>query len=72
MEKSEKLKRLGARIKELRHAKGLSQAKLGLLIQKDQQSINKVESGEFNPTYLYLLALSKGLEISVKELLDFE
>lgn len=71
MDKSEELKRLGARIKELRNLKGLSQAKLGTLIQKDQQSINKVESGEFNPTYLYLLALSKGLGISIKKLLDF-
>lgn len=71
MEKSEELKRLGVRIKELRNAKGLSQAKLGLLILKDQQSINKVEVGDFNPTYLYLCALAKGLDISVKELLDF-
>lgn len=70
--KSDDLKRLGARIKELRTTKGLSQAKLGLLIFKDQQSIHKVEVGEFNPTYLYLLAIAKGLEISVKELLDFE
>ncbi|SHM51436.1 helix-turn-helix transcriptional regulator [Flavobacterium chilense] len=72
MDKSEELKRLGTRIKELRSTKGLSQAKLGLLILKDQQSIHKVEAGEFNPTYLYLLELAKGLEISVKELLDFE
>lgn len=72
VDNSEDLKRLGARIKELRTAKGLSQAKLGLLIFKDQQSIHKVEAGEFNPTYIYLLALSKGLGISIKELLDFE
>lgn len=72
MDKPEDLKRLGARIKELRLAKGLSQAQLGLLIFKDQQSIHKAEAGEFNPTYLYLLAISKGLEISMKELMDFE
>ncbi|OXG07328.1 DNA-binding XRE family transcriptional regulator [Flavobacterium araucananum] len=72
MDKSEELKRLGARIKEVRNLKGLSQAKLGLLIFKDQQSIHKVEAGEFNPTYLYLLALCKGLDMSIKELLDFE
>lgn len=72
MDKSEELKRLGARIKELRNSKGLTQNKLGLLILKDQQSIHKVEAGEFNPTYLYLCALAKGLGISVKELLDFE
>ncbi|WP_082603494.1 helix-turn-helix domain-containing protein [Flavobacterium sp. Root901] len=70
--KVEDLKRLGTRIKELRTAKGLSQAKLGLLIFKDEQFIHKVEAGEFNPTYLNLLALSKGLGISIKELFDFE
>ena len=72
MAKHEELIRLGSRIKELRKSKGLSQAKLGLLILKDQQSIHKVEAGEFNPTYLYLLELSKGLEISITELLNFD
>lgn len=72
MAKQEELIRLGSRIKELRKSKGLSQAKLGLLILKDQQSIHKVEAGEFNPTYLYLLELCKGLEISIQELLNFE
>ena len=72
MVKHEELIRLGSRIKELRKSKGLSQAKLGLLILKDQQSIHKVEAGEFNPTYLYLLELSKGLEISITELLNFD
>lgn len=71
MAKSEELKRLGIRIKELRNSRGLSQAKLGLLILKDQQSIFKVEAGEFNPTYLYLLEICKGLDISINELLDF-
>ena len=71
MDKNDDLKRLGQRIKELRKEKGLSQAKLGLAIEKDQQSINKIESGDFNPTYLYLVAISRGLEISVSELLDF-
>lgn len=71
MDKAEELKLLGTRIKQLRVARGLSQAKFGLLILKDQQSIHKVESGEFNPTYLYLLEISKGLEISLSELLDF-
>lgn len=71
MDKTEELKRLGTRIKQLRIARGLSQAKFGLLILKDQQSIHKVESGEFNPSYLYLLEISKGLEITLSELLDF-
>lgn len=71
MEKSPELVKLGNRIKELRTAKGLSQAKLGIKILKDQQSIHKVENGEFNPTYIYLLEICEGLEISISELLDF-
>jgi putative transcriptional regulator len=71
MDNTCELKRLGLRIKQLRTARGLSQAKLGLLILKDQQSIHKVEAGEFNPTYLYLLEISKGLDVTISELLDF-
>lgn len=62
---------LGNRIRTLRIAKGLSQAKLGLKIYKDQQSIHKVETGQFNPTYIYLLEICDGLEISIIELLKF-
>jgi len=71
MDNPEELLKLGQRIKLIRESKGLSQAKLGVKILKDQQSIHKVESGDFNPSYLYLLDIAKGLEISVSELLDF-
>lgn len=71
MEKEEDLKRLGKRIKELRLERGLSQAKLAVCINKDQQSIFKVETGQFNPSYIYLLELAKGLNITISELLDF-
>jgi putative transcriptional regulator len=70
MDKSLELNLLGKRIRELRIKKGLSQAKLGLKIFKDQQSIHKVESGQFNPSYIYLLEICEGLEISMVELLD--
>jgi transcriptional regulator with XRE-family HTH domain len=69
MVKSDELKWLGQRIRELRLAKNLSQAKLGLKIYKDQQSIHKIESGQFNPSYIYLLEICEGLEISIEELL---
>ena len=70
--KEDRLIQLGKRIKEIRISKGLSQAKLGIRILKDQQSIHKVEAGEFNPTYIYLLEICEGLEISIEELLSFE
>lgn len=72
MDKSQELKDLGNRIKEIRTEKGLSQAKLGVKILKDQQSIHKVESGEFNPTYVYLLEICEGLDVSISELLNFK
>ena len=70
MNKSEDLKLLGKRIRELRLDKGLSQAQLGMKIFKDQQSIHKVESGQFNPSYIYLLEICEGLEISIEKLLQ--
>lgn len=60
---------LGNKIRGIRIEKGLSQAKLGFLINKDQQSIFKVEKGEFNPTYIYLLEICEGLEITIDVLL---
>ncbi|AXG73838.1 XRE family transcriptional regulator [Flavobacterium arcticum] len=72
MDKSVELLKLGSKIRELRMAKGLSQAKLGAIVFKDQQSIHKVETGEFNPTYIYLLEICEGLDITISELLDFK
>lgn len=71
MDKASELLKLGNRIRDLRIAKGLSQAKLGIRILKDQQSIHKVETGDFNPTYIYLLEICEGLEVSISELLQF-
>lgn len=70
MNKSEELIWLGNKIREKRIEKGLSQAKLGYLINKDQQSIFKIEKGQFNPTYIYMLEICKGLEINIHELLN--
>ena len=67
--KEKELKLLGQKIREFRIQKKLSQAKLGFKIYKDQQSIHKVETGQFNPTYIYLLELCEGLEITIEELL---
>lgn len=72
MDKSDDLKKLGQRIKELRLQRGMSQAKFAVSISKDQQSIFKVEAGQFNPSYIYLLELARGLNISLSELLDFD
>lgn len=67
------LKLLSETIRDLRKEKKLSQRQLGLKILKDQQSIHKLEKSNFNPTFLYLLEICNGLEISLSDLIfEFE
>lgn len=65
---NDKLILLGERIKKVREEQGLTQEQLAYRIGKDQPSINRVEKGRINPSYLYLLELAEGLGVSVKEL----
>ena len=70
MRMEEALKELGERIRMARIRKGLTQSKLANMIGKDQPSLNRVERGKVNPTYIYLLEICEGLEISINELLQ--
>lgn len=60
--------RLGARIKELRQATGLSQEKFALKIGMDRTYYASVENGKRNISVINLEKISKGLEISLSEL----
>lgn len=66
----EKLKKLGARLKSLRNEKGLTLRELAYSIDKDPQNISRIEMGDVNPGYLFLLAICEGLEVDIKELVD--
>jgi putative transcriptional regulator len=65
------LKKLGKHIKKLRMEKGLSQTELANIIDKDQQSIQRLEAGKINPSFLYLYEVSKGLDVPFKTLTEF-
>ena len=65
------LKKLGEKIKKIRKSKGLSQLDLAARILKDQQSISRVEGGQINVSYIYLLEICQGLEIELKEIFGF-
>ena len=65
-----KLIKLGLRIKELRQERSLSQTDLAFKIGKDQPSINRLEKGKINPSVLYLLEISIGLEIPLSQILE--
>lgn len=71
MKKQQAQKNLGKRIKEIRLKKGITQAQLAGDIDKDQQSVQRLEAGNINPSYWYLLQIAEGLEIKLSELLEF-
>lgn len=70
MEKDILLKDLGNRIREIRKGKGMSQKQLAHKIGKDKQSIQRLEVGNVNPSYIYLLEVCRGLEIELKDVLN--
>tara|TARA_R110002096_G_scaffold381259_2_gene575115 strand:- start:3956 stop:4126 length:171 start_codon:yes stop_codon:yes gene_type:complete len=51
------------KIKELRIRENLTQAELAARVNKDQQSIQRLEAGRINPSYLYLLEIQIGLGV---------
>lgn len=69
MEKEEFLKNLGERIRQIRETKGITQKELAHSIDKDQQSIQRLEMGKINPSIYYLYEIAKGLEVNVEFLL---
>lgn len=71
-EKSHDLIVLGERLRKIREGKKLSLKQLGMLIDKEAQSISRVENAQINPTYLYLLKLAKGLDMEVTQLLNLK
>jgi len=63
------LKKLGDRIREIRLSKGLTQGELASKMDRDDyQTIQRLETGNTNPTYSFLLEVCFGLDISMKEL----
>ena len=71
MEKSEILKKVGKRIKEVRLQKGISQADLVGKMQGeiDPTNISRIESGRTNPTVYTLFRIAEALEVPLNELM---
>ncbi|GGH08154.1 helix-turn-helix domain-containing protein [Mucilaginibacter phyllosphaerae] len=65
MQKEVFLKILGERIREIRERKGITQKQLAHAIDKDQQSIQRLETGKINPSIYYLLEVAHGLEVEL-------
>lgn len=71
MEKSEILKLVGKRIKELRESKGLSQVDVvgRMHGEIDPTNISRIESGRTNPTIYTLFRMAEALEVQPFELI---
>ena len=61
------LKNLSKNIKKIRKEKGLTQADCGI----DERTMRRIENENFNPSYLTLVQVAKGLDVTIFELLDF-
>lgn len=60
-------KTLGKRVARLRKEKGYTQAELSALINKDFQSISRIENGKINPSAYLILQIANALEVEVGE-----
>jgi transcriptional regulator with XRE-family HTH domain len=67
MDKKSILLSLGKRVKEIRLSKNLTQTELANFIGKDHPSINKLENGKVNPSYIFLLEVAEGLDVDLKD-----
>ena len=63
--------RFGRHLKTLRKNKKLSLRKLAAKCNIEHADITRYEKGEINMTLMSLIELSKGLEVPLKELMDF-
>jgi transcriptional regulator with XRE-family HTH domain len=58
---------LGARIRELRLKKNLTQNELAMLCNFEKASMSRIESGKTNVTILTLKKISKALDVELVE-----
>lgn len=67
--KKEELVKLGNAVRAKRKLQNLTQCELSIRAKVDRNYIGMLERGERNPSYLSLLKIASGLDISINELL---
>lgn len=63
---------LGARIKELRKGKGLTQQQLAEMIEIDPKHLSKIEVGNSYPSLYNLEKITNALNVKMQDLFKFE
>lgn len=64
--------KIGARVKELRHANGWSQGKLADKAQVTQSTISTIENRTIHPDAVTLNKIAKALGITIDNLINHE
>lgn len=67
MTEADFLVQLGAKIKQIRAGKNISQFELASLCDFEKASMSRIESGKTNTTVLTLRKISKALEVDVSD-----
>ena len=65
----ETLEQFGDKLKTLRITKGLTLEQLAFEADIELSQVHRVEKGKINPTLTTLMALAKGLDITLAELM---
>jgi transcriptional regulator with XRE-family HTH domain len=63
---------LGARIKEVRKARQLSQEKLAEKVGVEPKQISRIEGSKSSPSIDTLEAIARELQVEMKDLLDYQ
>ncbi len=73
MNEKELLKKMGARIKEVRTSKGVSQQELAVeAFDTDKSNISRLESGRVNASIYTLYKVAQYLKVPLTDIVDFE
>lgn len=67
--RKEELVKLGKIVRAKRTRRNLTQTELSIRAKVDRNYIGMLERGERNPSYLSLLKIANGLELSINDLL---
>lgn len=65
------LSEFGKKIRSIRESMGLSQEKFSLMIDMDRTYYASVENGKRNISLKNIIKISKGFNISLKDIFDF-
>lgn len=62
------LTQIGAKIKELRTTKNMTQNELAMRCKFEKASMSRIETGQTNPTIRTLFKISTALEVQISDL----